>query len=129
MVFFALAPVYGAPLSYDQSYIAIKQIAPIFIGYVGQAAYYVTRQNGTTGKDKLKEGGFIYILSVGPFLVFTVIMVAIIFAFTVSNNIDSPPDTGMSFARLTDWISILLGLFSASVSVITAWLFGNGESK
>lgn len=129
MVFFALAPVYGAPLSYDQSYIVIKQIAPIFIGYVGQAAYYVTRQKHISGTEIPKEGALIFILTIGPFLVFTIIMVAIIFAFTVSNNIDRPPDTGMSFARLTDWISILLGLFSASVSVITAWLFGSGEVK
>jgi hypothetical protein len=123
MFVFAVGPAVNLPLDYNQSFTVVKQVAPVFIGYLGQCAYYVTRKQQSEARLVIPEKNLIYAISVGPFVIFSTIFSAIIAVFIFSNRPDAPPDTGMSFNRFTDWITILLGLFTATVSVVTAWLF------
>lgn len=124
MVVFALGPAFGFPLSYGQSFLVVKQIVPVFIAYLAQATYFVSRQTRIIRSNKIREKSLLPILVISPFLIFFVVFSAVSAAFFLSNSIDAPPETGMSFARFMDWISILLGIFAATVSVLTAWLFG-----
>jgi hypothetical protein len=128
MMTFALAPIFAFPISFDQSFLVVKQIAPVLIGYLGQCAYFVIR--GTSENSiKIREKGLLYIIAIAPFAIFSCVFVAVIVAFIVSNSLKALPGTGMSFERFTDWIAILLGLFTATISVLTAWLFQSGSSK
>ena len=127
MLFFSMGPLLGVPLDYDQSFSVVKQIAPIFIGYLAQCAYYIIREFKNEIKLRASDTGLFYIISISPFIIFLSVFTSVIFVFISSNSDGAAPGTGMSFERFTDWIAILLGLFTATISVLTAWLFG--ESK
>lgn len=127
MVTFAIGPLFGIPLSYDQSFLVVKQVAPILIGYLGQSAYYIVKGD-SPATLKIRERGLLRALCISPFVIFTVVFFCVIVAFIASNSASAAPGTGMSFTRFTDWIAVLLGVFTATISVLTAWLFG-GASK
>lgn len=119
---FALAPTLGLPISYDQSYQVVKQISPILIGYLGQCCYYIVK---STDKRDLfvKDRNLMLLMTCAPFFIFLLVFSALSWSYIVSNDVGAPPGIGMSFSRYTDWLTVLLGLFTATVSIITAWLF------
>ncbi|MEM5474394.1 hypothetical protein WNZ14_21915 [Hoeflea sp. AS60] len=127
--FFILATSLGFPLDYDQSISVVKQITPVFIGYIGQSAYYLISKSSELLDISGVRIKLLYILSISPFLIFSSLFCAIIFAFSASNFPDNPPGEGMSFSQLTDWFTIILGLFAATASIVTAWIFQGAKSN
>ena len=126
MTVFALAPALGMPLSFDQSFQVVKQIAPVFIGYLGQCVYFIVRGTKKKASLELEQANLLYLLAVSPFVIFALVFFAVIAAFLISNSASAVPGTGMSYPRFTDWVAMLLGLFTATISVLTTWLFKDG---
>jgi hypothetical protein len=123
MLAFALGPTLGLPLTFDQSFLVVKQIAPVLVGYLGQCAFYVVRGTKKRLQVDIQEVNLLYMISIAPFVIFSVVFLSVIVAFALLNSSTAIPGTGMSFSRFTDWISILLGIFTATISVLTAWIF------
>lgn len=127
IIFFSISPLFFS-IDFDQSILVVKQTTPVFLGYLGQCCYYVISDKAPDLPLDEKKSGFLIILTVFPFIVFSVSFVAVSCVFFISNVASAAPGTGMAFSRFTDWMSILLGVFAATASILTAWLF-RGQGK
>ncbi len=124
LMFFLLGPALGFQLDHDQAYATAKQVAPLFIGYLAQSTYYLTRKGRATARIYSREQNFLLVLLVVcPFLIFWSVALGLIYAFYTSNRAGTPPGTGMSYDVFSNWFSLFLSLFTATTTVLTAWVF------
>jgi hypothetical protein len=124
--FFALAPALHYPLEFDQSIKLIEIGFPVLLGYLGSAAYFVvtTPTRGARRKPVLLSPEFTLLVR-GPTIIFVLATAAVIVGFGLSNSPQAPPGQGMSFETLSAMLSLVLGILTATTTVISTHLFGS----
>jgi hypothetical protein len=113
--FLILAPYVGYPLKASESLAVVRIVTPVFLGFLGAASIFVTKAHQEIIRPRGESGSLIGYLIFGPFLLFFVSMVSSPHA-TAGN--------GMTVDELTSWISIVLGILTVTVGVISNSLFG-----
>lgn len=126
--FFLLAPVVGYPLSLEQTPRLLEIITPVFLGYIGNATYFVFGKRATTRKPPLRGSKeLMTLLLKGPICVFGIGVLAAVVAFGYSNRAGATQGTGMSVDTLAGAISGALALLTVTTNVIASYLFSTGE--
>lgn len=120
--FFVLAPVLGYPLEFAQSIRLMEILIPVFVGYLGSAAYSLFRSSGN-GAVKFEQSQEATLLVRGPIIVFAFASITALTAFGISNGANRPSGSGMSVDTLAGIFTAILGLLSATTGVIVSHLF------
>ncbi len=102
---------------------------PVFLGYLGSAASFVFRfgSDADAAAFRHSASSLAGLLIVGPIVIFTISIFAIIVAFGITNRPSASPGSGISLDQLTAGMSIILGLLVVTTNVAVSYLFGGGE--
>jgi hypothetical protein len=136
-VFFLLAPVFGYPLLWRESLRILELIVPVFLGYLGAAAYYAFRHTGkhseisvpNTSRLKHSEisvpntSRLMSLIIKGPVILFAIVSVAILIAFGVSNAQTAEQGLGMSVENLAVAFTAALGILTVTTNAAVSYLF------
>ena len=122
--FLILAPYVGYPLKASESLAVVRIVTPVFLGFLGAASIFVTKAHQEIIRPRGESGSLIGYLIFGPFLLFFVSMVSLLLAFYLGNSPHATAGNGMTVDELTSWISIVLGILTVTVGVISNSLFG-----
>lgn len=131
-VFCLVAPIFGYPIDFpSESIIVVKQLLPIFIGFLAAGANYFTQgyseeTDESVSAVRLKGLNTIVNLS---FWLFTVLTVALFFAFGYSGSRWAQPGQGMSIDDLTLLLAILLSVMTGTVGIIVTFVFRTGRVR
>jgi hypothetical protein len=129
--FFALTPIFGYPLTFEQSLVQLQIVLPVFVGYLASAAVFVfalsRRENTAADEDKLRPGASLLIR--GPIFLYGFAFLIVTIAFGYSNRIGSNDGQGMSVDTLSSFLAVCLSVLTATTGSAVAYLFGVEESK
>lgn len=127
--FFVIAPSVGFPLEYHQAGRFIEILIPVFLGYLGSAANFVFSSADTESKNtKLRNPTLVGLLVQGPIIVFSLVVMAALVGFGLSNRRGGPPSAGLSVNDLAVMITAALGLLTVTTNVAVSYLFA-GHAK
>jgi hypothetical protein len=123
LLFFPIAPYVGFSALADDVWRVPQIVLPIFVAYLASAIYFVFGQTEPmtirAGAEKLLK-----LLLYGPFIIFVLGTVALLFAFYASHSSSAPPNTGMTVEALAAGFSVLLSLLTGTTTFISQFLFG-----
>jgi hypothetical protein len=123
-VFFLLAPVFGYPLLWRESLRILELIVPVFLGYLGAAAYYAFRHTGKHSEISVPNTSRLMSLIIkGPVILFAIVSVAILIAFGVSNAQTAEQGLGMSVENLAVAFTAALGILTVTTNAAVSYLF------
>jgi hypothetical protein len=123
-VFFLLAPVFGYPLLWRESLRILELVVPVFLGYLGAAAYYAFRQTGKHSEPSVPNARRLMSLIIkGPVILFAIVSVAILIAFGVSNAQTAQQGLGMSVETLAVAFTAALGILTVTTNAAVSYLF------
>jgi hypothetical protein len=123
-VFFAVAPVAGYPLTWDQGKRVFEIVLPVFLGYLGSATHFLFHRRRSHNDVTLDDrSGLVGLLVRGPLAIFGLAVVAVLFAFGLGNRLSAPPGSGMSLDTLAWLLTGLTGLLAVTTNVAVAYLF------
>jgi hypothetical protein len=128
LVFFPLAPDLGFSVLADDVWRVPQIVLPVFVGYLAAAIYFVFGQTEPTSIRPRTEK-LLNILLYGPFIVFVLGTVALLFRFRASHSAGATPNTGMTVETLATGFSVLLSLLTGTTTFISQFLFGARESN
>jgi hypothetical protein len=129
VTFLALAPVVGFPLEYSQAIKLIEITFPVLLGYLGSAAYFVVGAADQTPNPHAQTAPEFGLMVRGPVLVFAFATIVTLVAFAISNRANAAPGEGMSFDSLSGILTLILGILTATTSVISAHIFGRSPGS
>lgn len=121
-VFLTLAPAFGYPLEYSQSFRIIQILIPVFIGYLATATTFVVGKRRPSARFAGLDTQ-VALVTKGPIYIFLVGMLGLFVAFGVTNRAGAPAGTGMTIDTLATTVSVLLALLSATTGVVVAHVF------
>lgn len=121
-VFFILAPVFGYPLRYSQSFTILQIIFPVFVGYLGAATQFVF-QKIPPASGAITARPMLELMVKGPVMIFCIMVLSTVVAFGYSNRLSAPPGDGMSVDLLSSTVTVALGLLAVTTNVTVAYLF------
>lgn len=122
-VFVLIAPVAGYPLLWADSLRVLELVIPVFAGYLGAAAQYVFRQRNNESVNAQDGTRLLLIMIKGPVIVFTVMSLAILIGFGLSNRQSATPGEGMNVGTLAGLLSAALGFLAITTNAAVAYLF------
>jgi hypothetical protein len=126
-VVFLIAPPMGYPLTWGDVPRVFEIILPVFLGYLGSATHFLFRARHDAKDVQLKDpGGMLGLLIRGPFAVFGVGTIAVLFAFGYVNRSGAPNGSGMGVAELSHFFTALVGLLAVTTNAAVAYLFSLG---
>lgn len=122
IVFFLVAPVFGYPLTYEESYQVMQIVFPVFVGYLATAVAFVVRpaaeQTLTPERAKVLR-----LLLRGPLIIFVVGVVIVWIVFGISNSRYGAPGAGMTLKVFSNLHTGLLSILAATTGGLIAFLF------
>lgn len=123
-VFFALAPLVPSfPMDYPEALRVEKAIAPVFTGYIGTAAYSIFKdEESASVSSQASISRLAGLLLRAPLVIATVVLVAFLAAFWLSNRPDATTEP-MTLESLETAIAAVLGLLTISTSLGVSFLF------
>ena len=127
--FLVFAPLTKYPLDFEQSMKIIQVIIPLFAGYLASASMGLTSKNKPRN-TKIDEN-IIYLMK-GVFFLIVFMILSLFIVFGVANW---PSDNlayesiDFSFDSLSLMISLILGIHTATTTVIVGYLFGVQDDK
>ena len=129
-LFFLLAHALGFPLTFAQSLRVLEIILPVFLGYLGSAASFVFRAASDADEVVFRRSAssLASLLIVGPLLIFSSSLVAIVIAFWITNRPTAPAGSGMTLDQLSAGMSLILGLLVVTTNVAISYVFGGGQN-
>ena len=131
--FFVLArPIFGFPMLYEEVVRVLQIIFPVFVGYLGIAAAYVSQKDSNPTAAELSVPRLARLLLRGPIYLVAVCMLVLISAFWISNlpsAAQANPGGGMSLDNFCWFLSLLLGLLAASSGLIITRLFPTSTTE
>jgi hypothetical protein len=128
IIFLIMAQPLGMQFDFgqNQNLRLIDVVLPTFIGYLTSAAHFLF--NDQRGRDiRVQNEDLLKIMIHGPFIIFAVAVICLFYAHQWSNQVQPSADPRidhMDFGTLSRYLSILLGLLAATVTIISANLFG-----
>lgn len=133
-VFFVIArPMLSFPMLYDEIVRVLQIIVPVFGGYIGIGAAYVSQVNrpaaATAAAPNPHERDILRLLLRAPVYGAAVGMVVLIGAFWWSNRHDAAPGGGMSIDNFCWFLALLMGVLAASTSLIVTRLFPGASAQ
>jgi hypothetical protein len=120
MIFLTVAPSIGFPLQYPKNLHLIDIVSPVFLGYLGSASHFIFQQ---PAPDVPVQSEFLGILVRGPIIVYTLVVISALSAFSYSNRVGAEIGSGMSEDALSTALSLALGVLAVTTGVITSYLF------
>jgi hypothetical protein len=123
--FFILArPIFGFPMVYEEVIRVLQIIFPVFVGYLGIAAAYVSQQPDAVPIDTNSAAPkFSQLLLRGPIYLVGMCSIVLIASFWVSNLPSAKSGGGMSLDNFCWFLSLLMGLLAASSGLVVTRLF------
>lgn len=122
--FFLVAPALGYPLSFAESFQLLQLVFPVFVGYAGQAAYFLFANQALQPKPLSQPDLFTLILK-GPLIVFLASFVVLCTVFGwVNRPGQAVVGTGMTPEQFSLALSVLLGLLTVTTNAVVSFLFG-----
>lgn len=122
IAFFVIAPAFGYPLTYDESYQVMQIVFPIFVGYLATAVVFVVRPVADQEIDAQRLS-ILRLLIRGPIFVFAIGVVIVWIAFGYSNSRYVTPGLGMTLKVFSNLHAALLALLAATTGGLIAFLF------
>jgi hypothetical protein len=122
IVFFVVAPVFGYPLTYDESYQVMQIVFPVFVGYLATAVAFVVRPVADQQIDENRRK-VLRILIRGPVVLFSVGIVIVWIVFGVSNSRFGIAGAGMTLRVFSNLHTALLAILAATTGGLIAFLF------
>ena len=126
-LFLILAPLFGYPLQFHHSVRLLEIILPVFLGYLGNASYFVFKN--PKKQNSVQLGRLTSIMICVPVIVFGIIVAAIMFAFLYTNRLDDIPGNGMTVDMLAGLLAAALGLLTVTMNVMTSYIFSDVEGE
>jgi hypothetical protein len=105
----------------------IDVVLPTFLGYLGSASHFLFNANKGREIDE-SNAGLLKLLVHGPFILFIVCTAALFYTYYDTHlplPDDAPRVDYLKFSDLSRYLSLLLGILAATVSVVSAYLFGS----
>jgi hypothetical protein len=123
--FLLVAPVTRYPLAFDQAISVLQVIMPLFVGYLSTAIVFVTTMRAPTHKGPKGEfNSLLVVLIKGPLYLVAGLLAVSFVVFGASNwPTEGSPTSGFEFGLLSNLISFILSISSATTSALVAWLF------
>lgn len=118
--FLLVAPYIGVPLEPQKSLGLLQIVTPVFVGYLGSATHFIFL---APPPPVPVNNQFLGLLVRGPLLVYALIVLAALGAFTYSNRPGATLGSGMSVDDLSTALTIALSVLAASTGVIVSYLF------
>ena len=129
-LFFGVGPALGYPLAWGQSFRLLQITAPVFFGYIGSAAHFIFRVQHAPRDIQIQGSPELFKLLVrGPVILFSILMLGVLFAFGFSNRPAAGVGTGMSVDSLSLLISTSMGLLAITTNVAVGYLFSVATRK
>lgn len=129
-VFCLIAPIFGYPLGFPSESIAVlKQILPIFIGFLVVGMRYFTGTPAPEPKVDAQRVKSLNMVLNWSFGLFTVLTVALFSAFGFSGSRWAAPGQGMSLDDFTLVMAILLSIVTGSIGLLVTFVFAGGETQ
>lgn len=124
IIFLAIAPVSGYPLTYGQVLRLAEIICPVFFGYLASAAHsvFATAHISST-EDSARASAPKTILVIAPVVLVLLIVVVSFSAFGLSNGVTRPPGTGMSRDVLAAFVASAMALLTVTTNFAVSHLF------
>lgn len=127
LLFFLIAPATPYPLDWPGAFRILEIIAPVFFGYLGLATRYLFEdRKAVIQVPQPNAKGLFTLLVVGPLVVFSLVAVALIVSFGLSNSGTVTPSkatTAMSLDNLAAGVTLALSLLTVTTNVIVSKLF------
>ena len=126
-LFFILSPLFGYPLQFRDSVRLFEIVLPVFLGYLGNASYFIFRR----GKPKkpIQLETLTSIMVCGPIIIFSLVVASVIFAFGYTNRLNAVPGTGMHIDMLAGILAAALGLLTVTTNFMISYIFSDIESE
>jgi hypothetical protein len=122
-MFFIIAPVVGYPLTFVQAMRLLEIVLPVFLGYLGSAAYFLFSAGHASSPSARVSSQLLGLLVRGPVIVFGLASLSVIVAFGVSNSRYASRGSGMSIDMFAAAITGALGLLTVTTNVVVSYLF------
>lgn len=126
-IFFVIArPLFNFPMLFDEVIRILQIIFPVFVGYLGLGAAYLTHSSGKVATQQSFEPNSVALARLllrGPVYLIAVCTAALISGFWISNLPSSKPGAGMSIDTFSWLLSLLMGLLAASSGLVVNQLF------
>ena len=109
----------------------IDVVLPTFLGYLGSAAHFLFNSNKGREVDE-ENAGLLKLLVHGPFILFIICTSALFYTYYETHlplPDDAPRVDYLKFSDLSRYLSFLLGILAATVSVVSAYLFGSNPAS
>jgi len=121
LCFLILAPSIGMPFNpgRNENLMLVQVVIPVFLGYLGSASHFLFRARAAPDVEVADER-LLGLLVFGSFGLYVLANTTLFAAFYLSNRPDGP---GMSIDELSKWFTLILGLLTCTVSVITSYIF------
>ena len=122
--FFLIAPAIGYPLTWRDVPRIYEVILPVFLGYLGSATHFLFHAGSNRKEPPLNDrGGAFGLLIRGPFAVFGVGTISLLFVFGYVNRSGAPNGSGMGIDELSHFFTALLGLLAVTTNAAVGYLF------
>ena len=129
-IFFVIArPAFDFPMLYDETIRVLQIIFPVFVGYLGIGAAYLTQRSDAASAVadqpfQKKQDDIARLLLRGPIYLIAFCTLALVAGFWLSNVPSARPGAGMSIDNFCWFLSLLMGLLAASSGLVVTRLFG-----
>jgi hypothetical protein len=120
IVFLFIAPSFDFPLVYPRNLDLLQIVTPVFLGYLGSAAHFVTLPRAP---EVPVHGEYLGLMVKGPIIIYAAAVVAAFTAFGYSNRVGVPIGNGMTVENLATALSISLGVLAATTGILIPHLF------
>ena len=120
--FFMIAPALGYPLSFAESFRLMQLVFPVFVGYAGQAAYFLfAGQNAP--QIQLAQPDLFSLILKGPIVVFLIsfFLLCAVFGW-VNRTGQTVIGSGMTPEQFSLALAVLLGLLTVTTNAVVSFL-------
>lgn len=131
-LFCLISPVFGYPLDFPkETIVIIKQVLPLFIGFLTVGARYFTQTNIQRPAETVskKNIGAINSIVNWSFWLFTILIIALFSAFGYSGSRWAQHGHGMSIDDFTLILTIILSIVTGTVGTIVTFAFAQENGK
>lgn len=119
LIFMISAPEIGYPLEWPQNLRILQIVLPVFLGYLGSAAYFIFKEKAEPVRVRTR---FLGLLVIGPMIIYALAMLASLVVFGFSNRA-AQTGAGMTVDELSDCLTASLSLLSVTTNFIITRLF------
>jgi hypothetical protein len=127
LCFLILAPTIGIPFNpgRNENLMLVQIVIPVFLGYLGSASHFVFRSRAAP-EVGIADESLLGLLVYGSFGLYVLANVSLFTAFFLNNRSEG---VGMSIDELSKWFTLILGVLTCTVSVITSYIFSTTKPQ